>query len=237
MTMADAQQIIADNLARVRERIAAAAVAAGRDPASVKLVAVSKYVDAATAALLVAAGCKALGESRPQQLWEKAAAPELAGVEWHLVGRLQRNKVRRTLPLVELIHSIDSERLLTEISEQARTLSLTPRVLLEVKTSGEADKQGFSADDIRRLLPTLDRFTHVRVDGLMTMAALEGGEAVAHKNFASLRQLRDELARSAPAQVRLSELSMGMSGDFEAAIAEGATIVRIGSLLFEGVSA
>src|SRR5688572_30844131 len=166
MTMADAQQIIADNLARVRERIAAAAIAAGRDPAGVKLVAVSKYVDAATAALLVAAGCKALGESRPQQLWEKAAAPELAGVEWHLVGRLQRNKVKRTLPMVAMIHSIDSERLLKEIDEQAAVLSLRPRVLLEVKTSGEADKQGFSADDVRRLLPTLDRLNHVRVEGL-----------------------------------------------------------------------
>jgi PLP dependent protein len=233
--MADARQIIAGNVARIRERIAAAAVAAGRDPASVKLVAVSKYVDASTAALLVAAGCNALGESRPQQLWEKAAAPELAGVEWHLVGRLQRNKVRRTLPLVGLIHSVDSERLLAEIDEQAAALSLRPRVLLEVKTSGEAEKQGFVADDIRRLAPTLERFSHVRIDGLMTMAALEGGEAVAHENFAALRKLRDELAGGTPPNVALKELSMGMSGDFEAAIAEGATIVRIGSSLFEGL--
>jgi PLP dependent protein len=237
MTMADAQQIIADNFARVKERIAAAAFAAGRDPVCVKLVAVTKYVDAATAALLVAAGCKSLGESRPQQLWEKAAAPELAGVQWHLVGRLQRNKVRRTLPLVELIHSVDSQRLLKEIDEQAAALSLRPRVLLEVKTSGEAEKQGFSGDDVRRLLPTLVQFTNIRVEGLMTMAALEGGEAVAHKNFASLQKLRDEIAGSAPANASFKELSMGMSGDFEAAIAEGATIVRIGSLLFEGVSA
>src|SRR5687767_830569 len=150
MTMADAIQIIADNLARVRERIANAAAAAGRDLASVKLVAVTKYVDAATAALLVAAGCKTLGESRPQQLWEKAAAPELAGVEWHLVGRLQRNKVKRTLPLVELIHSVDSERLLAAIDETAAAPSLAPHVLLEINCSGEADKQGFSAEDVRR---------------------------------------------------------------------------------------
>jgi pyridoxal phosphate enzyme (YggS family) len=233
--MAPARQIIADNVARVRERIASAAVAASRDGAEVKLVAVSKYVDAARAALLVAAGCRSLGESRPQQLWEKAAAPELAGVEWHLVGRLQRNKVRRTLPRVALIHSIDSERLLSEIEEQAAALSLEPRALIEVKTSGEADKQGFNADDVRRLLPTLDRFKHVRIEGLMTMAALEGGEAAARENFAELRRLRDELAASAPPSVRLHELSMGMSGDYEAAIAEGATIVRIGSSLFEGL--
>jgi pyridoxal phosphate enzyme (YggS family) len=233
--MADARQIVADNLSRIRERIANAAVAAGRGGASVKLVAVTKYVDAATAAHLVTAGCTTLGESRPQQLWEKAAATELAGVEWHLVGRLQRNKVRRTLPLVELIHSVDSERLLTAIDEQAAALSLTPRLLLEVNCSGEAEKQGLAADEVRRLLPTLGRFSHVQIAGLMTMAALEGGESTARANFAALRELRNELAPSAPPRVSLEELSMGMSGDFEAGIAEGATIVRIGSSLFEGL--
>jgi pyridoxal phosphate enzyme (YggS family) len=233
--MSDSRQLVADNLARVRERIAVAAHAAGREAASIELVAVTKYVDAAMAAMLVDAGCTALGESRPQQLWAKAASPELAGVRWHLIGRLQRNKVRRTLPLVELIHSVDSERLLAEIDEQAAALSFTSRVLLEVNCSGEADKQGFSADNVRGLLPTLSRFVHVRVGGLMTMAALEGGEATARANFAALRELRDELAVQAPAGVSLDELSMGMSGDFEAAIAEGATIVRVGSLLFEGL--
>jgi pyridoxal phosphate enzyme (YggS family) len=185
--------------------------------------------------LLVDAGCHALGESRPQQLWEKAAAPELAGVEWHFVGRLQRNKVRRTLPLVQLIHSIDSQRLLAAIDEQGASMALTPRVMLEVNCSGDEEKQGFDADDFRRLLPTLDQFTHLRIEGLMTMAALEGGEQVARQNFATLRRLRDELAANAPPSVSLDELSMGMSGDFEAAIAEGATIVRIGSSLFEGL--
>ncbi|HEX6961950.1 MAG TPA: YggS family pyridoxal phosphate enzyme, partial [Lacipirellula sp.] len=183
--MRDARQIIADNVARIRERIAAAAKAASRDPATIKLVAVSKYIDAATAALLVEAGCKVLGESRPQQLWEKAAAPELAGVQWHLVGRLQRNKVRRTLPLVQLIHSVDSERLLTAINEQAASLGLTPRLLLEVNCSGDEEKQGFDADELRRLLPTLSQFAHVRIEGLMTMAALEGDEQVARQNFAA----------------------------------------------------
>src|SRR5688500_19673766 len=117
--MPEPRQIVADNLASIHDRIHAAAHAAGRDAASIQLVAVSKYVDAATAALLVEAGCTTLGESRPQQMWEKAAAPSLSAVHWHLVGRLQRNKVRRTLPLVELIHSIDSERLLASIDETA----------------------------------------------------------------------------------------------------------------------
>jgi PLP dependent protein len=112
---------------------------------------------------------------------------------------------------------------------------IASRVLLEVNCSGEAEKQGFSANDVRALLPTLERFDHVRVSGLMTMAALEGGESVARANFAALRRLRDELAAEAPAGVSLDELSMGMSGDFEAAILEGATMVRVGSALLEGL--
>jgi PLP dependent protein len=226
---------IADNLARVRDRLAVAAHAAGRDPAAIQFVAVTKYVDAATAALLPSAGCNDLGESRPQEIWGKAAAPELAGVRWHLVGRLQRNKVRRTLPLVTLIHSVDSERLLASMDEHGTVLETKVRVLLEVNCSGEAAKQGFSADDVRRVVPSLDAYPHVEVAGLMTMAPLEGDAAAARTAFAALRNLRDELATQSPPNAALAELSMGMSGDFPEAIAEGATIVRIGSLLFEGL--
>jgi hypothetical protein len=233
--MPTARDLIAANVARIRERIAAAAQATGRDPAEIKLVAVSKYVDAATAALLVDASCHSLGEARPQQLWEKAAAPALASVEWHLIGRLQRNKIRRTLPLASLIHSVDSERLLAAIDDEAAALGMTSRVLLEVNCSGDAAKQGFTAEEVRALLPALPNYAHLEVAGLMSMAALDGNDAVAHDNFAALRTLRDELAREPPPNVNLQELSMGMSGDFEIAIAEGATIVRIGSSLFEGV--
>ena len=233
--MPSAKDLIAANVARVRERIAVAATDAGRHPDEIKLVAVSKYVDAATAALIIDAGCHSLGEARPQQLWEKAAAPELANVEWHLIGRLQRNKIRRTLPLVALIHSVDSERLLAAINDEAASLGMASRVLLEVNCSGDASKQGFAADDIRTLLPTLSNYPHLEVAGLMTMAALDGDDGVARANFAALRTLRDELAGAAPPNVNLRELSIGMSGDFEIAVAEGATIVRIGSSLFEGV--
>ncbi len=233
--MPTARDLIAANVARIGERIAAAAQAASRNPAEIKLVAVSKYVDAATAALLVDAGCRSLGEARPQQLWEKAAAPELAGVEWHLIGRLQRNKIRRTLPLASLIHSVDSERLLAAIDEEAASLGLTSRVLLEVNCSGDATKQGFTAEQVRALLPTIPNYAHLEVAGLMTMAALDGNDSVTHANFAALRTLRDELARNSPPNLNLQELSMGMSGDFEIAIAEGATLVRVGSSLFEGL--
>jgi pyridoxal phosphate enzyme (YggS family) len=229
------RQIVADNVARIRERIGAAARSAGRSASDVRLVAVSKYVDAATTALLLEAGCRDLGESRPQQLWEKAAAPALADAQWHLVGRLQSNKIRRTLSLVDMIHSIDSERLLRAIEAEAAPLDLSPQVLLEVNCSGDAAKQGFAPDELRRLVPELASLVRVCVSGLMTMAPLEGGVSAARHSFAALRELRDELSPYCPPTVRLDALSMGMSGDFEAAIAEGATIVRIGSTLFDGI--
>jgi pyridoxal phosphate enzyme (YggS family) len=233
--MENASQRIADNVLQIRVRMAAAAVSAGRSPDEIQLVAVSKYVGIPQAAALIAAGCSILAESRPQQLWEKASAPELAVVRWHLVGHLQRNKVRRTLTLVEMIHSIDSWRLLEEIDRSAAEIGCTPQVLLEVNCSGDSSKHGLSADGLRQLLADLPQLKHVRVRGLMTMAALEGGETVAEQNFATLRELRDSVQRECPPGVELTELSMGMSHDFEAAIRQGATLVRIGSLLFAGV--
>jgi pyridoxal phosphate enzyme (YggS family) len=236
-----ANSIIAANLARVRERIAKAAEAAGRKPNEITLVGVTKYVGAREAAELAGAGCTDLGESRPQELWRKVEAVERAGgftapVRWHLVGHLQRNKVRRTLPLVSLVHSVDSERLLAAIDAEhgAAGDNLPPvGVLLEVNTSGESAKHGLALDAVEPLLASAPRYPHVAIRGLMTMAALEGGPDMAATNFAKLRQLRDRLRPNAPDCVRLDELSMGMSGDFEVAIREGATIVRIGSLLWD----
>jgi len=225
---------IADNLRRVRERIARAAESAGRRPAEIMLVGVTKYVGQREASELAAAGCADLGESRPQELWSKAAA--LPEAHWHLVGHLQRNKVRRTLPLVSLIHSVDSERLLAAIDEARANEGdkLPPiNVLLEVNTSGEEAKHGLPPDKVEPLLAAASRYPHVAVCGLMTMAALAGGPDVAARNFATLRELRDCLKPQAPDCVKLDDLSMGMSGDFEVAIREGATIVRIGSLLWE----
>jgi pyridoxal phosphate enzyme (YggS family) len=196
---------------------------------------VTKYVSVAQAAELVAAGCTDLGESRPQELWSKA--DELARttgqpVHWHMIGHLQRNKLRRTLPLVSLIHSVDSERLLATIDSEwqsiaaAQNQQLSPiRVLLEINTSGEAAKHGLHPDQLEPLLAAAGQFPHVEICGLMTMAALEGGLEVAAKNFVALRALADRFG--------LPERSMGMSGDFEVAIREGATIVRVGSALWE----
>ena len=231
--MSDPARRIADNLAAVRGRMAEAARRAGRAAEAVRLVGVTKYVGVGETEALISAGCRTLGESRPQQLWDKAEA--VAGAEWHMIGHLQRNKVRRTLPLVAMIESIDNPRLLEALDRIAGELGLRVPVLLEVNTSGEAAKHGFAPDDVEPCLATLPDHPHIEVRGLMCMAALAGGLDEARRDFAALGQLRDRLATRCPDGVRLDELSMGMSGDFEVAIEEGATIVRVGSLLFEGV--
>ncbi len=228
-------QTIVDNFHRVQERIARAAEQAGRDASEVQLIAVTKYVDAELTEALLNAGANPLGESRPQQLWEKAKCPTLRTAKWHLIGHLQRNKVRRTVPMVELIHSVDSRRLMKAIDEAASEGGKRSRVLLEVNTSGDAAKHGLTADELQEFASQLADFPRVEVCGLMTMAARDGGTSVASRNFATLRELRDQLADDLPAGTTLSELSMGMSHDFEEAIREGATLVRIGSLLTAGI--
>lgn len=235
--MTDRSIRVRENFAGVLSRIADAARQAGRDPADVRLVGVTKYVDAAATALLADAGCTVLGESRPQQLWDKADSPELAGkaIEWHLIGHLQRNKVRQTLPHAALLHSIDSPRLLKAVQQAAESLGRPARALLEVNCSGDAEKHGFAPEDLKPVVESLADYPAVEIRGLMTMAARQGGPDQARRDFALLRELRDQVAAAAPDGVSLAELSMGMSGDFEQAIAEGATLVRVGSALWDGL--
>jgi hypothetical protein len=225
MTHADLHQ----RLAAIETRIAAACSRAGRARSAVTLIAVTKTVDAALATLLPACGVFDLGESRPQELWRKAAVLPRQ-VRWHLIGHLQRNKLERTLPLVCRIHSVDSLRLLEALEQQAQAVD----VLLEVNASGEGSKGGFAPDDVMPLVPRLRELRHVRVGGLMTMAALQEPEAC-RPTFRGLRELRDRLRDELTGVHPVEHLSMGMSNDFEVAIEEGATFVRLGSVLFEGV--
>lgn len=228
---------VAENLARVRQQIAGAAAQAGRRAADVKLIGVTKYVTAEVARDLFAAGLFDVGESRPQELWKKAEALAGESIRWHLIGHLQRNKIRRTLPLVTMIHSGDSLRLLNALDQEAAALSRKCDVLLEVNISGEQAKHGFSPAELPALMPQIAGLSHLRIRGLMGMASLEGDRDRARREFASLRELRDRLRANCPPPIDLAELSMGMSGDFAEAIAEGATMVRIGSALFEGIAA
>lgn len=234
---------LAENLARVQDRIGAAARRSGRSPADVKLVAVTKYVSVDIARQLIEAGCHDLGESRPQELWAKAEAlqePESTqrrqAVHWHLIGHLQRNKVQRTLPLVSMVHSADSLRLLETLDHAAHDLQIRMPVLIEVNISGNATKHGFAPQELEPNLAKLAAFSSLDIRGLMTMASRDGDVAQARREFAQLRQLRDRLRNLVPPNAKLDELSMGMSGDFEVAIEEGATIVRVGSALYEGIS-
>jgi pyridoxal phosphate enzyme (YggS family) len=226
---------LADRLAMIEERIGAACRRAGRQRSELTLVAVTKTVDAALAALLPELGVLDLGESRPQELWRKAAMVP-GPVRWHLVGHLQRNKIERTLPLVHVIHSVDSLRLLQALDQEAAKQQQRVQALLEVNASGEPAKHGFGPTEITGVAPKIDQLRHIQVMGLMTMAALEDAQERSRPTFALLRQLRDQLKGSLTRPHRLEHLSMGMSNDFEVAIEEGATFIRLGTVIFEGLS-
>ncbi|MBX3441843.1 MAG: YggS family pyridoxal phosphate-dependent enzyme [Planctomyces sp.] len=229
--MTQLEQRLRRNIAEVSGHIAAAAVRAGRSPGDVTLVAVTKSAPDAVIPLLAGCGLDNLGESRPQRLAERQRlAPD---ARWHLIGHLQRNKVRDALAAAELIHSVDSLRLLERISQVAGELGHTARLLLEVNISGEAAKHGFSPDELRAHWADCQRIPHVELAGLMTMAPLSDDPETARPPFRGLRELRDELR--AATGLPLSELSMGMSGDYEIGVEEGATLVRVGSALFEGL--
>ncbi|MFN9344619.1 MAG: YggS family pyridoxal phosphate-dependent enzyme [Planctomycetota bacterium] len=231
----DLAERLRSNLSRVKSEIAEACLRAGRAPDSVRLVAVTKYVDSAVTSALLAAGATDLGENRPQALVEKAEALAHLNPRWHLIGHLQRNKIRKVLPHVHLLHAGDSWRLLEAVNVAAGELSRPVDVLLEVNVSGDTSKHGFHPQDLTGLVPQLDNLGQVRVRGLMGMSGLESSPAEKQVEFARLRLLLERLQAVFPAARQWRELSMGMSDDFPAAIAEGSTMVRVGSALFAGI--
>ena len=235
MTAADAKALLAKRLDHVEQRLRAACQRAGRQRSEVTLVVVTKTVAPDVAALLPELGIFDLGESRPQQLWRKAAVLPKT-VCWHLIGHLQRNKIEPTLPLVSLIHSVDSIRLIEALEIEARKREQTLPVLLEINASREVNKHGFAPEEVPALLPHLTKLRHVRIDGLMAMAAFEEDPQRCRRTFAEVRELRDRFRGELGPPHRLEHLSMGMSNDYEVAVEEGATIARIGSAFFEGLS-
>ena len=216
-------------LAEVRERMADACRRGGREPAAVELVAVSKTFPAEAVRELADTGQTVFGESRLQEAEPKIAA--LPGnLCWHFIGHLQRNKVRKALPMFDVVHSIDSLRLAHAVDETAAELGLFPKVYLEVNLAGEGAKHGFVAEELPVVFNELLDMRRLEILGLMAIPPAVDEPAAARPWFVKLRELRDRLA--AQAGVPLPGLSMGMSGDYEVAIEEGATVVRVGSALF-----
>lgn len=216
----------------VRENIYAAAERAGRSPDDVELVAVSKKhpVESVSEAFQEA-GQELFGESRVQEALIKI--PELPSrLRWHFIGHLQANKVRKALPCFELIHGIDTVDIARDVDRVAAEMGLFPRVLLEVNVSGEGSKHGFTPEGLERELEGLLALPRIQVEGFMTMAPLVKEAEAARPYFTKLRELRDRLAGQVG--IPLATLSMGMSGDYEVAVEEGATLVRVGSALFGG---
>ena len=226
------------NLQAVQDEIAQSAIKAGRQPSDVRLVAVSKYVEYPVCKALIEQGAQELGESRPQLLASKAKAAlaDSLAVKWHQIGHLQTNKVRDILPYAAMIHSVDSVRLLDAISENLeKHFPDKPYqdVLLEVNYEQEENKTGLDPDALLGVMEYALSLPRIRVCGLMTMGALGSSPEEARKTFAAVRQLRNKLQETFNPQTPLTELSMGMSHDFHEAILEGATMVRVGSRLFE----
>ncbi len=224
--------VLERNVTRVREHLATACASRGRGPGEVTLVAVTKYAELDWIRGLYELGLRDFGESRPQQLVERARLFP-ADVRWHLIGHLQRNKAALVLPDVHTIHSVDSVRLARQLSRDAESLGRSIKVLLEVNISGEAAKDGFGLNELRTAFPELIGLPRLEITGLMTMAPLSVVAETSRPVFRRLRELRDELHALHPP---LSDLSMGMSGDYVVGLEEGATLIRVGTALWEGAA-
>jgi hypothetical protein len=223
---------VAQNVARVHERMRQAAQRSGRDPAAVRLVAAAKTVDAARIRAAIAAGVTIIGENYLQEARRKIGQLGRGAVEWHLIGTLQRNKVRYVFDLFDLLHAVDRLELAAEIHRRGERLGRRIPVLLEVNIGAEASKSGFRPRALLADVEKLAPLTHVQVRGLMTIPPPTATPDEARPFYQELRDLRDRLARKGIEGLDFAELSMGMTADFEVAIEEGATLVRVGTAIF-----
>ena len=221
------------NLAAVQARIVAACQRVGRDPDSVRLLPVSKTKPEATLRLAYAAGCRMLGENKPQEAYRKwEAMAGLADLRWSLIGHLQSNKAKLVARFASEFQALDNLRVAEALERRLQAEGRALDVFVQVNTSGEASKFGLAPDAVTAFLRELPAFPALRVRGLMTLALFSAEADRVRECFVLLRGLRDRLRQEAPAGVGLDELSMGMSGDYEIAIEEGATVVRVGQAIF-----
>lgn len=219
-------------LEAVRHRVQQACVRANRDPLSVKIVAVTKLQPSEKIAALASQGQRIFGENYVQELTEKMSAFESRNLQWHLIGNLQRNKVKVVSGKCDLIHSVDSASLAENLDKRASENSIVENILLQVNVGGEESKEGLSAQKLREIWPDLARFNHLRIHGLMTMPPLQNNPEDNRAHFRALRELLAELVAMGTKGHPMNELSMGTSHDFEVAVEEGATLIRVGTVLF-----
>ncbi|PLV60115.1 YggS family pyridoxal phosphate-dependent enzyme [Thermotoga sp. KOL6] len=224
-----------ENLENVMNRIKEAAHRAGRDPSEVKLVVATKYADVKKMEELFLLGVREFGENRAQDLIRKSEYFKDRPIVWHFIGRIQTNKVKYIVPRCELIHSVWRVEELEEIEKRAKKLGKIQKILIEVNVFGEKTKAGLLLQEVEGFLKMCETFKQIEVLGFMTMAPYVENPEEVRWGFRILKELRDELSKKYNSNnVKLKELSMGMSNDFEVAIEEGATMVRIGSAIFKG---
>lgn len=223
---------IAENLKKIQDKITAAAIKAGRAPEDIKLVAATKMNDAGRVKEAIAAGLRAAGENRVQEMLEKNALGAYEGAELHFIGHLQKNKVKNVVGLCSVIESADSAELLTAISHRAESLGICQNVLIEVNIGGETAKSGVSPDKIYELLETASGLNGISVNGLMTIPPFSDKIVETRNYFDKMYKLFIDIKEKKYDNINMRFLSMGMSGDFEEAIYAGANIVRVGSAIF-----
>ena len=222
---------IVENWKRVQGRVAETAIRAGRNPSEIQIIAISKTKPAAILQEAVHAGVTLLGENRVQEAWQKYN--ELGNIaSWHLVGHLQTNKVKRALQVFDVIHSVDSFHLAEEIDRRCEQLNRNVEILVEVKTSDEDTKFGITPEDSIEIVEKISTLPNLKLTGLMTLGKWTTNETEVRNCFKLLMKVKEKIESSNISNVDLKHLSMGMSGDFELAIEEGATMVRIGTAIF-----
>jgi pyridoxal phosphate enzyme (YggS family) len=233
-------KLLLDNASNIMKRISHAAMRAGRNPEEVKLIAVTKTVGIENIKEAIDAGLRTFGENRVQEAKTKieelsrlsAVGYSLPTISWHLVGHLQKNKAKYAVQLFELIHSVDSIGLAEEINKQAEKIGKIQRILIQVKLSEENTKHGIKEEDLILLLETIKKLNNLKLEGLMTIPPYFKDPEKTRPYFKKLREIRDKINESLILDSPVHELSMGMSNDFEVAIEEGATMVRIGTAIF-----
>jgi PLP dependent protein len=226
---------IAENIARIQNQIAAAAQRAGRNPNEITLMAVSKTFPVEQIREAYAAGLRVFGENKVQEFFAKASAlRDLRDVEWHLIGHLQTNKAAKATELFDAVDSVDSVRMADKLNAFAESAGKTLSILIEINVGGESAKSGVppASDELEQILQTASRWGNLEIRGLMTIPPYSEDPELSRPHFRQLRHIRDSIAASNLPQIAMTVLSMGMSHDFEVAIDEGATCVRVGTAIF-----